>query len=144
MRSHINIQNKKASFDYFFLKEYISGIQLFGSEVKAIRENKVALVESFCYFKDNELFIKCMNISVLKNSFQHEPLRERKLLLNRKELDKLQRDLDDGMTIVVKRLFTNEKNLIKAEIALAKGKKNYDKRASQKEKDMERELKRDY
>ena len=112
--------------------------------MKAIRENKVALVDSFCYFKDNELFIKGMNISVLKNSFQHEPLRERKLLLNRKELDKLQRDLDDGMTIVVKRLFTNEKNLIKAEIALAKGKKNYDKRASQKEKDMERELKRDY
>lgn len=138
---NIDIRNRKASFDYVFIDDYVAGIQLVGTEVKSIRDGKVSLVDSFCFFKDDELFVKGMNITEWKTSFNHDPLRDRKLLLNRVELNKLRKSLDKGMTIVIKRLFSNEKNLIKAEIALAKGKKNYDKRESLKEKDIERQMK---
>lgn len=138
----VDIRNKKASFDYFFVKEYTAGVQLLGSEVKSIREGKVSLVDSFCYFKHGELWVKGVHIAVGKNAFQHDPLRERKLLLNKSELNKLEKSLEEGMTIVIKKLFTNEKNLIKAEVALAKGKKLYDKRDSLKEKDSIREMDR--
>lgn len=136
----VNIKNKKASFDYYFIKEFVAGIQLLGSEVKSIRAGKVSLVDSYCFFHEGELFIKGVNIAIGKNSFQHEPLRERKLLLNRCELNKLEKGLEEGTTIVVKKLFSNEKNLIKAEIALARGKKLYDKRETLKDKDIKREM----
>ena len=141
MHKGVNIRNRKASFDYFFERELNAGIQLIGSEIKAIINGKISLVDSYCYFKKNELYMKGVNISA-EGIFTHEPNRERKLLLKRRELDRLQRDLLDGMTIVVKRIFSNDRGKIKAEIALAKGKKNYDKRNSIKEREIDRELKR--
>lgn len=137
----VYIKNRKASFDYIFIKEYTAGIQLFGTEVKSIRDGKVSLVDSFCYFKNGELFMKGVNIAVGKTSYTHEPLRDRKLLLNRKELNKLENEMERGMTIIVKKFFSTKENLIKAEIALAKGKKDYDKREALKDKDVKREMK---
>lgn len=137
----IDIKNKKAYFEYFFIDDYIAGIQLVGSEVKSILEGKVSLVDSFCYFNNSELFLKGMNISQGKTSYTHEPLRDRKLLLNRKELDKLEHSLDKGMTIIVKRIFSNERNLIKVDISLSKGKKLYDKRETIKKREADRQLK---
>ena len=139
MRHSVNIQNKKAQFNYFFLHTLTAGIQLLGTEVKSIRDNKSSLIDSYCYFKENELFLKGFYISPGKEAFNHDPIREKKLLLNRSELNKLQKELNDGLTIIIKRIFTNENGLIKAEIALAKGKKLYDKRNSIKEKDIKRE-----
>ena len=138
----VYIKNRKAYFDYTFIQDYIAGIQLTGTEVKAIRNGKISLADSFCYFKSGELFLKGVNISSTKDSFTHEPYRERKLLLKRKELDELQSILLKGYTIVVKRVFTNYKGIIKLEIALSKGKKNFDKRESIKERDLDREFKR--
>jgi SsrA-binding protein len=140
----VYIKNRKASFDYIFIKEYTAGIQLFGTEVKSIRDGKVSLVDSFCYFKNGELFMKGVNIAVGKTSYTHEPLRDRKLLLNRKELNKLENEMERGMTIIVKKFFSTKENLIKAEIALAKGKKDYDKREALKDKDVKREMKNIY
>lgn len=141
MARGIHIKNRKASFDYFFERELNAGIQLVGTEVKAIINGKISLVDSYCYFKKGELYLKGVNI-VSEGVFGHEANRERKLLLKRKELNKLERDLLEGMTIVVKRIFSNERGKIKVEIALAKGKKNYDKRNSIKEREIDRELKR--
>lgn len=143
MKDSVYIKNRKASFDYYFIRDLNAGLELLGTEVKSIRAGKVSLVDSFCYFNNGELFIKQMNISVGKNSYNHEPLRDRKLLLKKQELLKLQRDLEKGMTIVVKHLFSNERGFIKACIALAKGKKDYDKRDSIKEKDAKRQMDRD-
>ena len=140
----VYIKNRKASFDYIFIKEYTAGIQLFGTEVKSIRDGKVSLVDSFCYFKNGELFMKGVNIAVGKTSYTHEPLRDRKLLLNRKELNKLENEMERGMTIIVKKFFSTKENLIKAEIALSKGKKDYDKREALKDKDVKREMKNIY
>lgn len=142
MKPKVYIKNRKVSYDFFFLRELVAGIQLTGTEVKSIRAGKVSLVDSYCYFNSNELYIKGMNIASTSEAFSHEPLRNRKLLLKRKELDKLQKELEKGMTIVVKNIFTNERDFIKVEIALAKGKKNYDKRESIKEREIERDLKR--
>jgi SsrA-binding protein len=139
MKEKIDIQNRKASYDYFFIKSYVAGIQLVGSEVKSIREGKVSLVDAYCYFKEEELYIRSMNISILENA-QHDPLRDRKLLLTRHELESLRKGIDKGVTIIVKRIFSNPRGLIKAEIALAKGKKNYDKRQSIKERETKREI----
>lgn len=139
----IRIKNRKVYYDYAFLEDYVAGIQLTGTEVKSVRNGKVSLVDSFCYFKSGELFLKGANIAVTEGSFSHDPLRERKLLMKRKELDKLERNLVKGLTIVVKKVFTNDRGLIKIEIALAKGKKNFDKRASIKERDIDRETKRE-
>jgi SsrA-binding protein len=139
-QNNVSIKNRKASFDYFFERDLVAGIQLLGTEIKAIRNGKVSLVDSFCYFSLGELFLKGVNISATEDSWTHDPLRERKLLLNRKELDKLERDLSQGMTIVVKKMFTNDRGLIKLEIALARGKKNYDKRSSLKEKEIKKEI----
>lgn len=136
----VNIKNRKASFDYFFDRVLVAGIQLLGTEIKAIRNGKVSLVDGFCYFRSGELFLKGVNISATEDSFTHEPLRERKLLLNRKELNSLEKDLTDGTTIIVKKMFSNDRGLIKVEIALARGKKNYDKRASLKDKEIKREI----
>jgi len=142
MKKPVNINNRKARFDFEFIRTLTAGIQLTGSEVKSIKDNRVSFVDSYCYFRDKELFLKNLNVTPISAIYTHEPARERKLLLNRRELKKLESDMDRGMTIVPFRIFTNEKGLIKIDIALAKGKRTFDKRASIKEKDIDRDTKR--
>lgn len=143
--SKVNIKNKKASFEYEFLDVLTAGIQLTGTEIKSIRNHKASIGEAYCFIKDNELFIKNMNVSAYENGgfVNHEPLRDRKLLIKRTELDKVIKTLKDkGITIVPLRLFISENGFAKLEIAVAKGKKLYDKRESIKEKDVKRNLDR--
>jgi SsrA-binding protein len=143
--SDITIRNKKASHDYEFLEKYIAGIKLTGTEIKSLRAGKAALTDSFCLFRDGELYIKGMHISEYwwGNLNNHDPLRERKLLLKARELRKIERKVKEaGLTIIVVKVFINEKGLAKAEIAVSKGKKEYDKRETLKRKDTERELDR--
>ena len=142
MKKSINIINKKAKFEYEFLQTEVCGIQLLGSEVKSIRQGKVSISEGYCYFKDCELFVKGMNISDYGFGSFHETVRDRKLLLKRKELNGLETKLINGLTIVPYRVFLNEKGLIKMEIALAKGKKIHDKRETIKNRDIDRDMKR--
>jgi SsrA-binding protein len=142
MKKSINIINKKARFEYEFLQTEVCGIQLVGSEVKAIRQGKVSISEGYCYFNEGELFVKGMNISDYGFGSFHETVRDRKLLLKRKELNGLESKLMNGLTIVPYRVFINEKGLIKMEIALAKGKKIHDKRESIKSRDIDRDMKR--
>jgi len=137
---NIHIKNRKASFDYFFIEEYTAGIQLFGSKVKSIAAGKVSMVDAFCYLEKNELYIKGLNISPM-GDFSPDSLRVRKLLLKRKELNKLERGLDQGITIVPTLIFSNERGKIKLKVSLAKGKKNYDKRNSIKERELSKEIK---
>jgi len=143
MKKSINIVNKKAKFEYEFLQTETCGIQLVGSEVKSIRNGKASISEGYCYFNNGELFVKGMNISDYGFGSSHDTTRERKLLLKRKELNNLENQLTNGLTIIPYRLFLNDKGLIKVEIALAKGKKLYDKRDSIKSRDIERDMKRD-
>lgn len=141
----VNIKNKRASFDYEFIDTYTAGIVLTGTEIKSIRLGKASLVDTFCFFAKEELWVKNMHISeYFYGSYNnHIARRDRKLLLNKKELDKLQRSIKDvGFTIVPVRMFINEKGLAKVVIALAKGKKQYDKRESLKEKDDRRDMDR--
>lgn len=141
----INIKNRKARFEYEFIDTLVAGIMLTGSEIKSIREGKASLQEAYCYFGKQGLFVKGMNISPYEQAtyFNHDPVRERKLLLNKSELEKWRAKLEEkGLTIVPVRLFINDRGLAKLEIALAKGKKLYDKRNSIKEKDTKRELDR--
>ena len=141
----INIKNKRASFDYEFVDTYTAGIVLTGTEIKSIRMGKASLVDTFCYFIRGELWVKNMHIAeYFYGSYKnHTARRDRKLLLNRKELRKLERDSQaPGFTIVPTRLFINEKGLAKLVIALAKGKKQFDKRETLKEKDARREMDR--
>ena len=141
----INIKNKRASFDYEFVDTYTAGIVLTGTEIKSIRMGKASLVDTFCYFIRGELWVKNMHIAeYFYGSYNnHTARRDRKLLLNRKELRKLERDSQaPGFTIVPTRLFINEKGLAKLVIALAKGKKQFDKREMLKEKDARREMDR--
>jgi SsrA-binding protein len=142
MKKSVNIINKKAKFEYEFLQTEVCGIQLVGSEVKSIRQGKVSISEGYCYFKDGELFVKGMNISDYGFGSFHETVRDRKLLLKRKELNGLETKLINGLTIVPYRVFLNEKGLIKMEIALAKGKKIHDKRETIKNRDLDRDMKR--
>lgn len=142
LQKTINIRNKKASFEYHFLEEYTTGMVLTGTEIKSLREGKVSMADAYCYFNKGELYLKNLNISRYENGthYNHDPLRERKLLLTRRELRKLENKLTDkGLTIIPTRIFINEKGLAKLDIALAKGKKLYDKRESIKEKDVRRE-----
>lgn len=144
-KNNINIKNRKARYEYHFLDKYVAGIQLTGTEIKSIREGKVTLHEGYCYLKDGELFIKNMHISPYTQGthYNHEPARERKLLLKKKELRKLEaKGTEKGLTIVPTRMFINDRGLAKLEIALAKGKKLYDKRDDIKKKDVKRELER--
>lgn len=145
-KGNIDIKNRRASFDYEFLERYTAGIVLCGSEIKSIREGKASLVDAFCYFSGNELYVKNMQVSLYDWSgpwSRHDPKRDRKLLLQRKELRKLQRSVKEkGLTIVATRLFIADNGYAKLDIALAKGKKEYDKRASIKEKDLRREQER--
>ena len=142
----INIKNKKASFEYHLLEKYTAGIQLTGTEIKSIRAGKASIAEAFCIFIRNELWVKGMHVAEYThgNINNHEPKRDRKLLLNRKELNKLLKKLKEkGQTIIPTRLFINDKGLAKLEIALGKGKKLYDKREDIKQKDAKRELGRE-
>ena len=143
-KNNINIRNKLARFDYEILDKYIAGIQLVGTEIKAIREGKASLSDSFCEFNDRgELFVVNMYINEYSHGthYNHQPKRERKLLLNKKELRKLKREVDkNGMTIVPLRMFITEKGWAKLEIGLARGRKKYDKRELLKERDIKRQL----
>lgn len=143
--NQINIKNKRASFDYEFIDTYTAGIVLTGTEIKSIRLGKASLVDTFCYFAKGELWVKNMHIAeYFYGSYNiHLARRDRKLLLNKKELRKLERGIrETGFTIVPTRLFINEKGLAKVVIALAKGKKQYDKREALKEKDDKRMMDR--
>ena len=141
----INIKNKKAYFDFEILEKLIAGMELTGTEIKSIRNGKASLVDSYCFFENNELWVKGMRISEYEQGsyLNHDPYRERRLLLNRKELNRLEKRVrEKGLTIITLRLFINDKNLAKLEIALARGKKEYDKRETIKQKDLQRELDR--
>ncbi|MEL0334991.1 MAG: SsrA-binding protein SmpB [Flavobacteriales bacterium] len=141
----VEIKNKRAKFDYEWLDTYTAGLQLVGTEVKSIRMGKASIAEAYCYMTGGELYIKGMNVTEWShgNIFNHDPIRERKLLLSKRELDKIDKALkDQGITVVPTKLFISEKGWIKLNIAVAKGKKNYDKRQSLKEKDAKRDLAR--
>ena len=140
---NVNIRNKRATFDYEIIEEYIAGIVLVGTEIKSLRLGKASLVDSYCYFEQNELWIRNVNIAEYTwgTCNNHVPKRDRKLLLNRKELNKLQRSLQDrGLTVVGLRLFLNDRGLAKVAIGLARGRKSFDKREYIKENDAKREM----
>lgn len=145
MAQRINIKNRKAFFEYHILDRYEAGIKLLGTEIKAIREGKASLGEAYCYFNQGTLYLKNMNIAEysMGNINNHEPLRERLLLLHKKELQKLFAEVQKGNnTIIPLRLYINDRGLAKLEIALAQGKKLHDKRNSIKERDLDRDMKR--
>ncbi len=141
----INIKNKRASFEFSFIDKYVAGLKLTGTEIKSIREGKATINEAFCVFYNHELLVRNMHIAHYFNGTYNnvEEKRDRKLLLNRKELDKLEGKLkDQGLTIVPLRLFISSNGFAKLEIALAKGKKLFDKRDDIKKRDTEREMNR--
>ncbi len=141
----INIKNKKASFNFEFIEKFTAGIQLKGTEIKSIRQGKASLVDAYCYFKEGELWVKNAHIAEYTHGTynNHEPKRDRKLLLTKRELKKLEKKiLERGLTLVAIRLYINEHGLAKLEIALAKGKREFDKREDIKQKDTKRELSR--
>ncbi len=145
MQKNINILNKRAKFDYEILDKYEAGIVLTGTEIKSIRLGKASIAESFCEFHNSELFVINSHIEeyLYGTQFNHKTKSDRKLLLQKRELRKLEKDAQNkGLTIVPLRLFTNEKGLAKLEIALCRGKKNYDKRETIKDRDNKRDLDR--
>ena len=146
MQKKINIQNKKARFEYEILDKYVAGIVLTGTEIKSIRQSKARITESFCEFNDRgELFIVNMYVQEYSygHHFNHNPKSERKLLLNKRELKSLKKDVDaKGNTIVPLKLFLNDRGFAKLEIALAKGKQVHDKRNVIKDRDNKRNLAR--
>ena len=142
-KADIKIANKKARFEYIILDRYTAGIQLFGTEIKSIREGKASLVDSWCSFTGNELFVRQMHIAEYRfgSYANHDAKRDRKLLLNRKELRKLEKATKDtGKTIIPLLLFINDKGLAKLEIALCQGKHTYDKRQSLREADDKKQM----
>ena len=143
--NNVQIKNRKASFEFHFLEKFEAGIILKGTEIKSLREGKASVQEAYCYLRNGELFIKGMHISAYRQaSFRHHATtRDRKLLLKRKDLDKLTTKTEEkGLTIVPIRIFINKRGFAKLEIALARGKKLFDKREDIKKKDQDRELKR--
>ena len=142
----IQINNKRASFDYVFLETYEAGIVLVGTEIKSLRAGKASLSDAYCYFSNGELYVKGMNISTYfwaSAWSSHEPGRDRKLLLHSKELRSLSNSVKQkGLTIVAVKLYINDEGMAKLLIALARGKKEFDKRATIKEKDIRREMER--
>ena len=146
MSSKINIKNRKASFEYQFIATFVAGISLVGTEIKSIRDNKANISDAHCVFMEEELFVKNLHIAEYSHGGKrnHEPKRARKLLLNRQELNKMIGKVKEkGMSIIPIRLFINDQGKAKLEIALAKGKKIYDKRESIKEKDLKRDIARE-
>lgn len=144
-KSKVEIKNRRASFDYEFLETYQAGIVLTGTEIKSIRAGKASLVDAFCYFNNGELYVKNMHVADYwwGSWGKHDPRRDRKLLLTSKELGKLQRAVKEkGLTIVAVKLYIADNGYAKLLIALARGKKEYDKRQSIKEKDLRREMER--
>lgn len=145
MQNQINIKNKKARFEYHLEDEFIAGIQLTGTEIKSIREGKASILEAYCVFERNEVWIRNMHIAAYANGsyYNHKPRGDRKLLLNRKEINKIEKFLKvKGQTIVPLKMFISEKGWAKLIIALAKGKKLHDKRQDLKEKDDKRDMDR--
>ena len=141
----IYIKNKKASFEYETIQTYTAGIVLTGTEIKSIREGKANVTEAFCYFHNNELW--CTGLHISEYSFgsynNHTPDRERKLLLNRRELNKMEEKLKDkGITVIVLSMYITQRGLAKVDIALARGKKQFDKREDIKERDAKRDMDR--
>lgn len=139
----VAIKNKKAYFDYSFLDTYVAGIVLTGTEIKSIRQGKASLVDTFCYVNDNAIWMKNSYIAHYDNQgyCSHEERRVRKLLLNLKEIRKIASEVNaPGITIIPIKMFINDRGLCKVEIAVCKGKKEFDKRESIKERDTSREL----
>ncbi|WP_343486108.1 SsrA-binding protein SmpB [Allomuricauda sp. d1] len=146
MQKNINIKNKRAKFDYEILDKYTAGIVLSGTEIKSIRNGKANLSQSFCEFNDRgELFVINMQVDEYSHGthYNHKPKAERKLLLNKRELKKLHKEVTaSGLTIIPLNLFINDRGLAKVNIGLAKGKKQYDKRETIKDRDSKRNLAR--
>jgi SsrA-binding protein len=145
IQSGINIQNKRASFEFAFLDKYTAGMQLTGTEIKSIRDGKANITDAFCFIRNEEVFVKNLHISEYEKGthYNHDPLRERKLLLQKTEIQKIVKKLkDQGLTIVPLRLFIAESGYAKLEIAVSKGKKNFDKREDIKKRDVFREINR--
>ena len=143
----MEISNRKAYHDYFFEAKYIAGIVLGGTEVKSLRSGKASFNDSYCYFDKGELYVKSLHISEYNFGTynNHEPMQERKLLMNKKELEKLEgKTKEKGYSFIPLKIFLTEKGIFKMEIGLGKGKKNYDKRETMKERDSERDIKRKY
>jgi len=139
MEKKVNILNKRARYEYEFIDTYTAGVMLNGVEVKFIRKGQLSFADSFCIFQNGELFMKNVTISGIGNDNMK---RDRKILLKKRELRKIERGLDKGLTIIPSRLFENEKGRFKVEIVVARGKKVYDKRETIKKRDMERDLRR--
>ncbi|MBB6458995.1 SsrA-binding protein SmpB [Flammeovirga kamogawensis] len=145
IKQKVKIKNRKASHEYEFIEKFVAGVSLKGSEIKSIRMQKVSLADAFCVFIGDELIIRSMHIAPYEmGGFNnHEAKADRKLLLHRKELDKLDRKVkENGFTVIPTQLFINDRGLAKIEVALSRGKKLYDKRNDLKEKDQKRELSR--
>lgn len=144
-RTEVLIQNKKASHDYFFVQSWEAGVKLSGTEVKSIRNGQANLTDSYCYIKDGEMFVKNIHISEYKQGgyANHEPRRERKLLLKKSEIAKIQtKAKEKGTTIIPVKIYFNQNGFAKIEIALARGKKLFDKRETLKENEAKREMDR--
>ncbi|MEY2792857.1 MAG: hypothetical protein RJA76_849 [Bacteroidota bacterium] len=146
IQKKIEILNRKASFEYQFIDTFTAGLVLSGTEIKSIRQGKVNLTDAYCLFHQDELFVRNMHISKYEEGthYNHEPIRDRKLLLSRRELKKLQNELKNvGLTIIPTKLFISDKGYAKLNIALAKGKKLFDKREDIKERDIKRGMERE-
>lgn len=140
------VKNKRGYYEYTILEKYVAGIKLMGSEVKSIRKGKVSISESYCFILNDEMYIKGMHISEFKEAgkyFNHNPLRDKKLLLNKKEIIKLkEKTAQKGLTLIPLEIILTDTGFLKLELGLAKGKNLHDKRESIKEKDLKRELER--
>jgi len=139
------IVNRKAEFEYFLLDRFQAGIMLTGTEVKSIRRGKVQMVDAFCTFQGNELYVRNLHISPYEqgNAYNHDPLRPRKLLLNRTELRRLRKNLDEkGSTVIPTKIYFSDRNFAKMEIAFSRGRKSYDKRERIKEREVQRDIDR--
>ncbi len=143
IQKNVDIRNKRANFEYQILDTYIAGIQLRGTEIKAIRMSKVNFADAYCLFQNDGIYVKNLNISeyLFASFFKHDPTRERKLLLKKKEINKLKEKSEEkSLTIIPLRIFINDRGWAKLEIALAKGKKIHDKRDTIKERDLSRQI----
>jgi len=141
MKHKLSVVNKKSKFEYEFLETLTAGVQLVGNEIKTVKTGKFSINDAFCFFKGDELFIKNMVLTDRVDEFSPDVKRDKKLLLKRKEINILKKELTKGLTIIVYKVFENEKGLVKVEISLARGKKLYDKRNTIKEREANRDKK---